>query len=72
LYLTEQQFNLGIRGVELSGKGQLYRRAPANLDASIIAGQKPGVEVEEQALDALPNNASIAPFSVSIYKLAIK
>ena len=69
---TEQQLNLAMKGVNLSGKGKLWRMAPANLNANIVVGQKPGVVVEERALDAAPATAAIAPFSVNIYEFALK
>jgi hypothetical protein len=46
--------------------------APASLDATIVVGQKPGVEVEERPLDAVPGTATIAPFSVSVYEFAVR
>ncbi|MGA2482901.1 MAG: alpha-N-arabinofuranosidase [Candidatus Acidiferrales bacterium] len=64
---SEQQLNFSIKGVELSGKGRLWRMAPSSVDATIVVGQKPGVEVEEHALGAAPSTATIAPFSVNIY-----
>ena len=67
---SEQQLNLSFKGVELSGKGRLWRMAPSSVDATIVVGQKPGVEVEEHALEALPSTATIAPFSVTIYEFA--
>ena len=69
---TEQRLNLAIKGVELSGKGKLWRMAPPNLNATIVVGQKPGVQVEERALEAVPATATVAPFSVNIYELTLK
>ena len=69
---SEQQLNLAVTGVELTGQGRLWRMAPASLNASIVVGQKPGVEVEERALEAAPKTVAIAPFSVSIYELALR
>jgi alpha-N-arabinofuranosidase len=69
---SEQQLNLSLKGVELSGKGRLWRMAPASLNATIVAGRKPGVEVEERALDATPKTVTLAPFSVSICELAAR
>jgi len=69
---SRQQLNFSIKGVELSGKGELWRMAPASLDAIITVGRKPGVEVEQLALEAVPSAAVIAPFSVNIYKLGVK
>ena len=69
---AEQQLQISFRGVELSGRGRVWRMAPASINASIVVGQKPGVEVEEQALDALPGTVKIAPISVSIYEFPAK
>lgn len=46
---SEQQLNLSLKGVELAGKGRLWRMVPASLNATIVVGQKPGVAVEESA-----------------------
>jgi hypothetical protein len=64
-------FSLWIRGAELSGKAVLWRVAPSSLDATIVVGQKPGVEVEQRLLEDIPGKAAIAPFSVSIYELQV-
>jgi alpha-N-arabinofuranosidase len=69
---AEQQLRLSFRGVELSGKGRLWRMAPPSIDASIVVGQKPGVAVEEQVLEELPGTVKIAPISVNIYEFPAK
>jgi alpha-N-arabinofuranosidase len=69
---TGQQLQISFRGMELSGKGRVWRMAPASIDANIVVGQKPGVEVQEQALDALPGTMQVAPISVSIYEFPAK
>ena len=69
---AEQQLNISFRGVDLSGKGRSWRMAPPRIDASIVVGQKPGVEVEEHALEALPGTMKIAPFSVSIFEFPVR
>jgi alpha-N-arabinofuranosidase len=69
---SEQQLNLSFTGVDLSGKGRMWRMAPSSVDATIVVGKKPGVEVEEHALEAVPKTAVIAPFSVNIYEFAAK
>ena len=60
---SEQQRILSIRGVELPGKAVLWRMAPASLNAAIVVGRKPEVEVEEHALEAVSGKASIAPLA---------
>ena len=69
---AEQQLQLSFRGVELSGHGRLWRMAPPSINANIVVGQKPGVDVEEQVLEALPGTVKIAPFSVNIYEFPAK
>jgi len=69
---SAQQLNLTVKGVELAGKGRLWRMAPSSIDATIVVGQKPGVEVEEHALDSMPDTATIAPISVNIFEFALK
>jgi alpha-N-arabinofuranosidase len=69
---TEQRLKLAINGGKLSNKGQLWRMAPANVDATITVGQKPGVTVEEEPLVSVPETMSIPPFSVNIYSFAVQ
>jgi alpha-N-arabinofuranosidase len=69
---SEQRMALSIRGAKLSNQGQLWRMAPATIDATITVGQKPGVEVQEQGLAAVPDTMSVPPFSVSIYSFAVQ
>jgi hypothetical protein len=44
---------------------------PRTVDATITVGQKPGVEVQEEALASLPEAVVAPPFSVSIYSFAV-
>jgi alpha-L-arabinofuranosidase len=67
-----QELQLTFQGMEFAGKGRLWRMAPPNINATITVGQKPGVEIEEQALDAVPRLVSVPPYSVSIYELPAK
>jgi hypothetical protein len=46
--------------------------APETVDATITVGQKPGVEVREQTLGAIPDAMVVPPFSVSIYAYAVE
>lgn len=69
---TEQQLTLSIKGAQLAGKGKLWRMAPSDINATIVVGQKPGVVVEERALEAVPTTMTFAPFSVSIYEFPVK
>ncbi|MGD0252684.1 MAG: alpha-N-arabinofuranosidase, partial [Verrucomicrobiota bacterium] len=67
-----QQLNLSIKGVELAGKGRLWRMVPSSIDATIVVGKKPEIQVEELALGTVPDTATIAPISVNIFEFAVK
>ncbi len=69
---SEQHVALAIHGVKLVDQGRLWRMAPATVDATIVVGQKPGIEVEELALTSLPDTMSVPPFSVSIYSFPVR
>ena len=69
---SEQQLKLAINGVKLASQGHVWRMAPSSVDATIIVGQKPGVEVEEQKLTSVPEVMSVPPFSVNIYSFAVQ
>jgi alpha-L-arabinofuranosidase len=64
-----QRLTLSIAGTDLAGRGTLWRMAPPDLDATIVAGEKPGVEVQEHVLDAVPSSLTLPPWSVSLYDL---
>jgi alpha-N-arabinofuranosidase len=68
---AEQRLELEVAGVSLAAGGRLWRMAPPTVDATITVGQKPGVEVQEQALPSLPDAIVAPPFSVSIYSFAV-
>jgi alpha-L-arabinofuranosidase len=69
---SEQQLKLAINGVKLSGRGRLWRMAPSSVDATIIVGQKPGVEVQQQELTSAPDAITVPPFSVNIYSFVVQ
>jgi alpha-N-arabinofuranosidase len=69
---SEQRLDLTIRGAELVGEGTLWRMAPSSLEATIVGGERPGVAVEELALDTVPKTPSFAPFSVTIYRFPVR
>jgi alpha-L-arabinofuranosidase len=68
---TEQKLNLSIKGVELAGQGHLWRMAPADVNASIVIGQKPQVQIEDQAVDGA-DTLAVAPISVNVYAFPLK
>lgn len=69
---SEQRLDLSTKGATLSGQGKLWLMAPASVDATITVGQKPGVAVQEQELEAVPKEITAPPFSVSIYSFSIQ
>jgi alpha-N-arabinofuranosidase len=69
---TEQTLSLEIRGARLSGGGVLRFMAPQSLSATAVAGQEPGVKIEERTLATVPTNPTFAPFSVSIYEFLVR
>jgi alpha-N-arabinofuranosidase len=69
---AEQSLKLSIVGVKLASKGHLWQMAPKSVDATITLGQKPGVAVEEKALDSVPETIVVPPFSVNIYSYPVE
>ena len=69
---SEQRLDLIVKGVALAGKGRLWRMAPKDLNATIVVGQRPQAEVEEQSLDAVTTAVPIAPFSVNLYEWPVQ
>lgn len=64
---SEQHLTVSIHGAKLANPGHQWRMAPASVDATITVGQKPGVEVQQDALESVPETISVPPFSVSIF-----
>ncbi|HNY27829.1 MAG TPA: alpha-N-arabinofuranosidase, partial [Candidatus Sumerlaeota bacterium] len=69
---SSQTLKLKIDGAELSGKGTLRRMAPPSLTATLTIGEEPGVKIEEQSLDSIPEKPTFAPFSVNIYEFPVR
>jgi len=69
---SEQQMKLAINNIKLSNQGHLWRMAPSSVDATIIVGQKPQVEIQEQQLTMVPDTTAVPPFSVSIYSFPVQ
>jgi len=69
---SEQPLKLAINGVKLASQGHLWQMAPKSVDASIVVGQKPGVEVEERSLTSVPETMTVPPFSVNIYSFPVQ
>ena len=69
---SEQQLKLAISGARLAGQGHVWGMAPPSVDATIIVGQKPGVEVQQQELMSVPDAMTVSPFSVNIYSFVVQ
>ena len=69
---SEQSLKLTFNNAKLASKGHVWRMAPDKVTATITVGQKPEVEVQEQALASVPDTMSIPPFSVSIYSFPVQ
>ncbi len=69
---SEQPLKLAINGVKLASQGHLWRMAPSSVDATVVVGQKPEVEVEEQGLTSVPDAMTVPAFSVNIYSFPVQ
>ena len=69
---SEQQLKLTLNGTKLSNRGHVWRMAPASVDATIVVGQKPGVEVQEQDVNSVPDAMVVLPFSVNLYSYPVQ
>jgi alpha-N-arabinofuranosidase len=68
---SEQRLELSIAGASVAGGGRLWRMAPRTVDATITVGEKPGAEMQEEALSSVPGAVVAPPFSVSIYSFGV-
>jgi alpha-N-arabinofuranosidase len=69
---SEQTLDLSFQGVRLAGGGTRWRMAPERLDARIVVGEAPEVRVEEAPVARVPARETFPPFSVTLYRLAVR
>ncbi len=69
---AEQSIQIAVNGTKLASAGQLWRMAPDSIDATVQVDKKPEVQVEEQAVGALPETITVRPFSVNIYSYPVR
>jgi alpha-N-arabinofuranosidase len=62
-----QDFTLIIKGLELSGRGRLWRMTGSDANAANVLRQMPQVEVVEILFSELPK--TVLPVSISLYEL---
>jgi alpha-N-arabinofuranosidase len=69
---SAQTLDLSFEGVRLAGGGTRWRMAPERLDARIVVGEAPQVQVEEEPVTRVPAHETFRPFSVTLYRLATR
>jgi len=69
---AEQSVSMAVHGGKLGDTGTVWRMAPDKVDATVQAGKKPEVTVEERPLGALPGTIMVRPFSVNIYSWPVR
>ena len=67
-----QQLDLAIIGVALRGQARMWRITGPDLNAAILVGQKPGVELVEVAVPEIPKTLAVAPISINLYEFEIQ
>jgi alpha-N-arabinofuranosidase len=67
-----QQLDLAITGVALRGQARVWRITGPDLNAAILVGQKPGVELVEVAVPEIPKTLAVAPISINLYAFEIQ
>jgi len=68
---SQQSFDLNLSGLRLSGGASLWTMTGPALDAANHVGQPPQVQVKESTLAAIPQNLSVAPISVTIFRFPV-
>jgi len=69
---SAQALSLSFDGARLAGGGTRWRMAPNSLDARIVVGQPPGVQIEEAPVTRAPARETFPPFSVTVYRLSVR
>jgi alpha-N-arabinofuranosidase len=69
---SAQTMDLSFQGVRLAGGGTRWRMAPARMDARIVVGEAPEVQVDEQPVTRVPTREMFPPFSVTLYRLTAR
>ena len=69
---STQTLDLSFQGVRLAGSATRWRMAPDSLDARIVVEEAPQVHVEEEPAAHVPARETFPPFSVTLYRLAVR
>jgi len=68
---AEQQFDLNVKGVQVAGPATLWQMTGSSLDAANRVGQPAQVEAKQSAMIDAGKTLTVAPISVSIYRIPI-
>lgn len=68
---SEQKFEFNVTGCRLEGKATLWQVTGKDLDAANRVGQEPQVDMRESEIASVPQSITVAPISVSLYRLPI-
>jgi alpha-N-arabinofuranosidase len=66
-----QRLRLDVRGVELTGRGMVWRMAPGSLTAANVVGRPPQVRVEESEAGR-PDALDVPAASVAVYAFPLR
>ena len=65
----EQEIDMDLKGVQISGNGKLWLIANSDPMAHNDPGKAPEVVIEEKSVTDISNKLNIQPLSVSLYRL---
>ena len=65
-----QSLKLDLEGVQLAGGTQMWQMTGPSPDAANLLDKQPEVVVTEKALSSVPETISIAPASITVYRIA--
>ena len=67
----EQKVDLNVIGTKLAGPSKVWVLSGSSLDAADRVGAAPQVEVKETSLASAPSSITVAPYTVSVYRLPV-
>jgi alpha-N-arabinofuranosidase len=70
--MEKREVPFEISGVKLTGSGRLWQIAGSDAMAYNAPGEEAQVEIEETAVEGVADSLSVAPCSISLYRLGVK
>ena len=67
----EQKVDLAVTGTKLAGASKTWILSGSSLDAANRVGEPEQVQVKETSLASAPSSITVAPYTVSIYRLPV-